>query len=246
MIWDWLNLSTISGFLTVVTFVIQIFDLVPKYAEFQRRLLLILVGFFSGSLLTAVTGIKIDLGSYGSPLMILMIGCVFSVATFLLLGVTTNNSERKTEYYFIMTGSGAIFFVFLLITGMTYSSPSFSSIQSSDLTFGEKIILADNSEKLGNFERSIAQLESAQFGLLDNDPRFDILRKRIERLNLEQVKRDLGEASNSIREYSGDSPPSPKTAAAPLQPPSNSANSLPTRPRRNRPDFRQQRWKAQA
>ena len=189
---SWLNLTSISAAFAVAAFIAEVLKAFPRYAELRRSFLLVSAGFFLGSILTAASGIRVAVAGSDSPFVLLMAICAVGTVIFLLAAVLTDVAEKKTEYYLVMAGTIAAFLGLLAINAI-YSSDTHSSFVGEiyDLTFSEKLVLADAARKAGNWERAAYMLESARDGLDGSDPRARALNARLDKIRKQQVDNDL-------------------------------------------------------
>jgi hypothetical protein len=186
---DWLNLATISGAVTLVAFVVDALKAFPRYAELRRSILLFSFGVFVGSLITAASGFQILLSPDGSPLILLMAGCIGLGLLFLFLGVVAEKRERKNEFYGLTAFSVAGFLGLLFIYGMT--SAGGSTMTLGELTFREKVWLGEQALMNGDDERAIEILEDASTDLLSGDPRAPALARKISIAKKRQLSKDM-------------------------------------------------------
>lgn len=185
---DWLTFASVSGAVTILAFIAECLKAFPKFAEFRRGFLLISFGFFMGSLLTAISGAKILLSPDGSPLMLLMAGSIGLGLLFLFLGVMSERSDRKIEFYVLTAVSAAAFVFFLMIYG---SSGTGHSTTIGELSFAEKIWVGDHALASDQNERAIEVLEDASNDLPTGDPRAAVLAKKIKIAKERQLQRDM-------------------------------------------------------
>lgn len=195
---SWLNLTSISAAITVAAFIAEVFKAFPRYAELRRAFLLVSGGFFLGSILTAASGIRIAVAGSDSPFVLLMVICAVGTVIFLLAAILTETPAKKTEYYLVMGGTIAAFLGLLVINSINSSGPLTSAnLDYYDLTFSEKIILADAAQHSSNLERATYMVELALKGLDDADPRARALKTRLDRMRRQQVANDLS-AMNDV------------------------------------------------
>ncbi len=191
----WINLPTIAAAITVIAIISDVLKLFPRFAQFRRPFSLLSFGFLLGSLLTAITGLRIDLAQVGSPLFILMVVCVVLTLLFVFLAVMSETPERKFELY----GVAAFFVVGLIFFMAVYSTTgtSYSNVGITDLTFREEMALADRAQQLNDPERALTFLEAADSSVGDDDPRKPLMAKRIATAKQALLKNNL-EATNSL------------------------------------------------
>ncbi len=187
----WLNLTTISAAVTVAAFIAEILKAFPRYSELRRSFLLISAGFFLGSIMTATSGIHLSVRGSDSPFELLMAICAGGATVFLLAAVFAEVTAKKTEYYSIMAGMVIAFLGLLAINAIYLSDTQSSTELGYDLTLAEKLLLADRASKNKDWDRSTYMLESALSALEADDPRAQILRKRLLELKRTQVDSDL-------------------------------------------------------
>lgn len=188
---NFVNLTTLSFFLAVVGFLIQVFDVFPRYRETRRDILLLTFGFFVGSLLSSLTGVSISIESGG---LTTGLATAFLIITsgFLLAGISSDSRSRRHEHYTIAMLSLGLFFAFLL-------SPAFQpSVSSRErLSFAERLVLARHNTKAGQIDRAIYQLEWARGMLPAEDQRGEILYREIKALEKQQFEKEF-ESINEV------------------------------------------------
>ena len=188
----WLNFTTISAAFTIAAFVAEVLKAFPRYSELRRGFLLVSGGFFLGSVLTAASGIQLRVAGSDSPFVLLMAICAVGTVVFLLAAVISESSNKKTEYYFVMGGL-ILAFLGLLIINAFYTSATHASVGvgGEELSFSEKMMLADAAQNRKNWERTGYLLESALTGLNDTDPRARAINDRLEKIKELQVAADM-------------------------------------------------------
>lgn len=187
---DFVNLTTLSFLLAVVSFLVQVFDVFPRYRETRRDILLLTFGFFVGSLLSSLTGVSISIDGGGLTMGVAIAFVIITIG-FLLAGIASDSRSRRHEHYTIASLSG-LFLAFLIIPAL---DPPVSS--SERLSFAERLVLARHNIKAGQIDRAIYQMEWARGMLPAEDQRGEILYREIKALEKQQFDKEF-ESINQV------------------------------------------------
>ena len=179
----------ITGIASLLGFILQIFDVFPKHAEFRKSAFLFIFGVFIGSFIKALDAsqIKVDFSLSGYSVLVGVF--ILVIVGFLIAAAYMSDSSRRKELFGV---SGIGFFVLMIIlfagTLMNRSCTS-PEIEKSRLTINELILLVDSAEQRKDFDRAIMHLETIKNQLEANDQRNKSIDERIASDKTLQIKR---------------------------------------------------------
>ena len=176
----------IAGIASVLGFILQVFNVFPKYGQLRKSLLLVILGFFAGSILGTFDSSSIVFKFEITRFTLLMGVFVLVIVGFLVSAAFTNDLYKRNQLFGV-AGVGTIIFIFVLLFGSlaTLETPM---QEKSKLTISELISLAEDAEHKGNYDRAIMHLESVKSRLGTGDPRLPKIEEMIDETKSGQVK----------------------------------------------------------
>lgn len=180
-----MNLALISGVAGILGLILQITDTFPAHRHARQAIVLLILGFFGGTVVAALMGATIKIEGQITPSYLLIAGLLAISAALLLATIFTNDENRRAELY---TASGVSGGVMCAVFFLVAAAWAFGGQRQDILTLDEYLALSAASEAHGDFERAIDLTDRAGMYLPAEDPRKVRLEQRIERLKAEQVK----------------------------------------------------------
>ena len=175
----------ITGVAGLLGLLIQFKDGFAEHREIRRTIVLLIVGIFVGSLLSAIKGIKIDLGASISPINALIAFTALVVGFVAVAATFTGDAERRGELFGFTALGGLL--VLVLVAGAGIASSTGGRPSAEQLSLEELMNLADNADSRGNFERAIFMLERARQTMPLKDERREVLSRREKAIKEKQV-----------------------------------------------------------
>ena len=173
----------ITGIAGLLGLVIQLADAFPKHREARKATVLLIIGVFLGTLISAARSVKIDLpeGSI-TPFSVLVAVFVVVLALIAITATFTQDKEHRDSLFTFTTLGTVALFVLLF----------FGAISSSDfgqrsLTVDELIELSTSHVSRGNFDRAISCLQDAQRLLPKKDDRSKGIDAKIKEIKTRQL-----------------------------------------------------------
>jgi hypothetical protein len=179
----------ITGIATLLGFLLQVRDVLPKYRETRKALLLVTLGIFIGTIIGSLqrVSIQFNMPITGFSLLIGFMGILLAV--LVLIGVFTNDTRRREDVLPI-AGVGTVVFIFVLFFGYLLTSIDIAphtETQRKAIAIDELLLLVDVNVEKRNIDRAIMLLEQTKGRLQETDPRYAVIESRIEALKKEQV-----------------------------------------------------------
>lgn len=176
----------ITGLAGLLGLVLQFKDSFPEHRETRKAVVLLVLGIFVGSLISSARGLKIDLASSFTPFAMLITVCVALLAIIVLAALFSQDG-KKSEQLFGAAGFGTFALLLLLLFGSMVNNIGLETDQSKTLTVDELLELSSNQLGRGNFDRALHFLEAAQERMGRNDPRYEVIERRIVEVKAKQV-----------------------------------------------------------
>ncbi|HEY0111825.1 MAG TPA: hypothetical protein VGB59_01600 [Allosphingosinicella sp.] len=180
-----MNLALISGIAGILGLLLQLTDSFPEHREVRRAVVLMILGFFAGTLAAASTGARITIHGGMAP-SYLLIAALLAVTLILLISAifVTADSRRAELYLASAICGGAMLAVFFLVS----VAWALSGTGPNSFTIEEYLALSKSSEGRGDFARAIEMTERAEANMPPEDPRREQLQGRISRLEAAQIQ----------------------------------------------------------
>jgi hypothetical protein len=164
------NLDTftlVTGLASLFAFVIQIFDLFPKFSKGRDFLVVFLPGVFIGSLMRAFDASSVKLKVELNGMVVVVTVAICLVVGFLVWGARTTDPGRRSEL-FAVGGIAAIPTLFILLAWGISNAPA---AEFGSLSVHELSVLADEASRLKDYERAVSRLQDLKGRLLDESQR---------------------------------------------------------------------------
>jgi hypothetical protein len=179
-----MSLALISGIAGILGLLLQLTDSFPKHREVRQAAVLLILGFFAGSLAAAATGARIQIEGGIAPSHLLIAALLTISSLLLIAALFTENEGRRSELYGASAvAAGIMCAVFFLVA----SAWALSGSGYQAITLDEYLALSALSESRGDYDRAIQMTERADSRLEFDDPRKEQLKQRSERLKSLQV-----------------------------------------------------------
>lgn len=181
----------ITGIASLLGFILQVFDVFPKHAQFRKSLFLVVLGIFIGSILNAIDASKIEFTFKVSGYVLLLSVFIVVIVGFLIAGAMTDDTERRGEMFGVAGAGFAAFFLVLFFGFLFTLLPERSHYSENDisiLTTNELISLSDYSKSKGDIEREIFHLETIKNRFDKNDERYIKIEERIKQEKSIQIQ----------------------------------------------------------
>jgi hypothetical protein len=180
--------TIITGLASLFGFVIQAFDLFPKFGRARQVVFLLLVGVFIGSLLRAIDPSSVKLNLQFTGFNILIVFFVIAVIGFLIVAASSSDINKRNEFYTVAgIGFGAFIVVLLfgsLFTGMISST----EMEKQKVTISELNTLAERALQNRDFERAIMHLRTIESRVSRDDSRLKLVKEKIRQIELQELK----------------------------------------------------------
>jgi hypothetical protein len=178
----------ITGVAGLLGLALQLKDAFPEHREIRKTIVVLVFGIFLGSLISAIRGVRLDIGATLSPTQIL-IGVFTAVLAFVAVVAAFAREPQRRIGLFAFTGIGTVaLFVLLLATGLGSVEDSRAQREREQINLEELLMLADNSIAKENYERALILLAEAKKRLPRKDERMKILEHREAEVRAQQVR----------------------------------------------------------
>jgi hypothetical protein len=175
-------LTTISGILTIATFLLQLSPYFPDRKDTFKNITFVTLGIFIGSIINIANSTTVQLESDLSLLGIIV--TLVQISAIILAGyfaITSNNSNDNGDKAFAST------FLFLLL--FTYHAFTYDEETKSklDLNSYELTMLVNNAVSEKQFEKAIHYLETIR----SNTNNIEVIRslnKKIKELEINSIE----------------------------------------------------------
>lgn len=175
--------AIITGVITLISFVIQMNDIFPKYEQTFDRLSFVFLGILVGQLISFFDKNKIKIKKLSGQQIFAYIfyGIVGIAFIIVLLSILmTDNKEKISTLQTVLGSLGTFTFISFFFVLKMFST-------GTGLYIDEKIALAERYFIEKNFSRSLHFYMDLQEGLDEEDVRLEQVTKRIKEIQLEQV-----------------------------------------------------------
>lgn len=168
----------ITGLIAVLGFVLQLVDVFPEHRETRKTIVLLVIGLFVGSLVSALRGVKVDIGATLSSTDIIKFVIMSLVVVLAVTGGFTHEPQRRMELFLAaLIGTGVV--VLLLFgTGIMSSQDSRAERERQQISLDELLMLAETSVSKENYERGLMFFLEAKGRIPHEDKRRKILEQR--------------------------------------------------------------------
>ena len=186
-----LNLDTftyITGIAGLLGLVLQLKDAFPEHREARKAIVMLVIGVFVGSLISALRGVKVDFGATVSPSQVL-VGVFVAVLAFVaVVAAFTREPQRRIEL-FAFTGIGTVALFFLLLfVSMDSVADSRAERERQQINLEELVTLVDLAVAKQSYERALVLLGEARRRLPPKDERAKLLVDRESEIKNLQVQ----------------------------------------------------------
>ena len=174
----------ITGIATLLGFVLQFRDVFPEHRELRKKVVLVIMGVFVGTLLGALQRVNVTVAA---PLtwFPVLVGALLLMLFIILLGALfAQEKERRKELY-IAFGWLLVAVLIVLLVGWLATRESLKETKS--LSTDELLILVDSNVSKGNYDAAIRWLECIRDRVSRLDQRFESATERIDELKRKQL-----------------------------------------------------------
>jgi len=180
-----MNIFTyITGIATLIGLFLQLKNVFPKYKELRKKITLVALGLFIGTLLGGIRIVQFNLSFGRSPDEFLKFLCVCVGIIILLIlilsSVFVKDSGRRDELFLF-----TLFAMFIIPVAI---GCIFLLNNPKDLNLDELKYIVDYHEKNKNYDRAIQILEIMKSKVDPNDLRLELIDKKISSIKVEQIK----------------------------------------------------------
>lgn len=179
-------LTWFTGLATLVGFVVQVFDLFPRFAKQRDVIVLLLVGVFVGSSLRAFDSAKITFDITITIGVAFLVVITAVILLSLLAAAFSSDARRRGEFYGVAALALLPLFVAVLAVGAAPQKDR-QELEKERLNVSELNLLAARAAELGDSERAVMHLNTALDRFELKDPRRQVLQSRIDALRDSQV-----------------------------------------------------------
>ena len=178
----------ITGVAALLSLALQFIDVFPEHRETRKTIVLLVIGIFVGSLVSALRGVKVDIGATLSSTDIIKYGLSSVIFFVVVVAAFVRDPERRMQL-FMVAGAGTVaLFVLLFATGLASTNDSRAERDRQKITLEELLTLADMASSKENYERALILLAEAKTRLPLHDERRQILEQREVELRSQQVR----------------------------------------------------------
>ncbi len=180
--------TLITGLASLFGFIIQAFDLFPRFGRARQTIFLLLVGIFVGSLLRAIdpSSIRLQFQVTGVTLVIIIFAVV--IVGFLVAAAFSTDTDKRSEFYAV-AGVGFFVFIFVLAIGGAVSSATESpGMERERITIVELNMLADRALENKDYERALMHLGTIKLRVRGDEERSKTVREKIRQIELLELK----------------------------------------------------------
>jgi len=180
--------TILTGLASLFGFMIQVFDLFPKFGRARQIVFLLLVGVFVGSLLRAIDPSSVRFNFQFTGLSILIAILAIVIIGFLIVAAFSSDINKRNEFYTIAgIGFGAfmvVLFFGMLFTGMIWSP----DLEKQKVSISELNTLAERALQNRDFERAIMHYRTIESRVSSDDARLKLVREKIRQMELQELK----------------------------------------------------------
>ena len=182
------TLNLLAGLASITGFIIQIYDIFPKYAKYRGFAIYFSLGILVGSILRAIepSSIKLNLQITWFGISGGVMGMLFVL--FLLLTTFSEQEAKKRERLAISYWLGGLFFTFFLAS-QSLSFKDSHDLEKADLSIPELNLLVSQSITNKDYERAIMHLHTIEKRLQskqelpgNSDEHLDSIRAKIKQV----------------------------------------------------------------
>lgn len=178
----------ITGIAGLLGLVLQLKDAFPEHREARKAIVMLVIGVFVGSVISALRGVKVDFGATVSPSQVLVGVFVAVLALVAVVASFTREPERRTEL-FAFTGIGTVALFFLLMfVNIGSLEDSRAERERQQINLEELITLVDLAVAKQSYERALVLLGEARRRLPPKDERAKLLVERESEIKNLQVQ----------------------------------------------------------
>jgi hypothetical protein len=180
--------TIVTGLASLFGFVVQAFDLFPKFGRARQVIFLLLVGVFIGSILRLIepSSVKLSIKFTGFTIVITLFAVV--IIGFLMAAAFSTDINKRGEFYAVAS-IGFIVFIFILIFGGMFSFlPESPVIEKQKVTISELNTLTERALQNRDFERAIMHLRTIESRLSGDDVRLKLIKEKIRQIELQELK----------------------------------------------------------
>ena len=162
------TLTIASGIASLLSLLIQIVDLFPRFARFRLAVFIFFTGIFLGSFLRAFdsSSVKLSIQITGMGIIITTIGTI--VVGFLVAAAFSDKNDKRSEFYVVAAIAAVVF-----LLSVFFSSDNFKPVKPPEdgigLSVTELNLLSDHALQNKDFERAIMYLQTIKNRLQNND-----------------------------------------------------------------------------
>lgn len=168
----------ITGLVALLGFALQLTDVFPEHRETRKTIVLLVIGVFVGSLVSALRGVKVDIGAALSSTDVIKYALLFLIGVIAVVAVFAHDRERRMELFlFAGAGTGALLLI-LFVTGLGSIEESKAERERQQITLEELLSLATASISKENYDRALMFLHDAKTRISHDDERRKILEQR--------------------------------------------------------------------
>lgn len=180
--------TLITGLASLFGFVIQIFDLFPRFGKARQVVFLLLVGIFLGSSIRAIEPASIRLNLQVTGFTAFMALFVFVVVGFLVAGAMAADMRRRSEFFGV-AGLGFLGLMFVGFLGSLIFGVVDSPVKESQkITIHELNVLSEEALRQKDYERAVMHLKTIQSRVQSDVARKKILEEKIQAIELQAIK----------------------------------------------------------
>lgn len=169
--------AILTGFATLISFVISLKDILPDYTIYVENISYILLGLFIGNIIAFFDKSKIQIYKFkSSHIFVYSFYFILAVVTLVLI-LAKEGLELK-----VLGSMGTFIFItfFFLI----------DLLKDQGITMTERITLADIHAKKGNYSEAIWHLNDVKNKINENDTRYKDINRKIIELKQKQISNE--------------------------------------------------------
>lgn len=180
--------TLVTGIASLLGFVLQVFDVFPRFSKLRHSAFLLFLGVFLGGLIRTIdpSGIKLTLELGGFAVLVAFFGG--GILLLLIIAAFTSDYRKRGEF---LGASGVGFFAFILFLmfgGVMSGAAENPAIEKQRLTVSELQDLTEKALRVEDSERAVMHLRTIEGRLQKDAGRRKIVQERIRTIEIEAVK----------------------------------------------------------
>jgi hypothetical protein len=186
---DLTSFTYITGIASLLGLLLQVRDAFPGHREARKTIVVLVIGVFVGTLVSSLTGLKVDFGATVTPFHVLVAAFVSVLALVSIVAAFTADEDRRLGL-FTFAGIGTFALFMLLAFGsVTSEGPTYSQVMAEKerISLEELLTLSSLAEARSDFSRALIHIKEAKRRLSANDERLRVLEQRESDLKSKQV-----------------------------------------------------------